>query len=535
MNEIKQDLAVAYLRVSTKEQEDEGYSLENQELSATEYAEKQNLKIVKTWKCSESGWIKKERKYFEEMISYVLNKRNNIKHIIFYSSDRASRNMSDYIKIEQLREQGFTIHYSKIGKKQEGKLSSGDKMYGRVLGTFDEFFSDFISEKTAPAMIIKAKTGVYPSNAPLGYLNNKVDKTIEVDTERAPFIKELFQKVASRKYSIRALANELYEQGLKSKKTGAKVGKSTLYRTINNPFYYGEFYWKGVLYKGTHEPLISKELWDKANEVLKSDKPYITGQKFAFNGIVRCGVCGCTVSGGRYKKNQYLYYHCTQSKEPHKSPFISEEEMIEKLGKIVSDVIIPTDIAEWLKKGIKIYAIKRDKSNKSITELLLKEQKKIRTTLENMYNMEIENDLSETKKEFYRKKEAEYENKLKEIDTKLDKIGKNAEQIEQEVEVSIRLMENLSKWYKKGNPFEKGEIVKALVNEVILTKDNDFVPHYKTPFDIFASTKKNLEGNKDIKNIPNVEEVVENLSKKEKNTRKSGVSSNGLDFEKWGG
>ena len=146
MEQIKQDLAVAYLRVSTKEQEDEGYSLENQELSATEYAEKQNLKIVKTWKCSESGWIKKERKYFEEMISYVLNKRNNIKHIIFYSSDRASRNMSDYIKIEQLREQGFTIHYSKIGKKQEGKLSSGDKMYGRVLGTFDEFFSDFICQ-----------------------------------------------------------------------------------------------------------------------------------------------------------------------------------------------------------------------------------------------------------------------------------------------------------------------------------------------------------------------------------------------------
>ena len=151
-----------------------------------------------------------------------------------------------------------------------------------------------------------------------------------------------------------------------------------------------------------------------------------------------------------------------------------------------------------------------------------------------MYNMEIEGNLSENKKEFYRKKEAEYEKKLTEIDNKLNKIGKNAEQIEKEVDFSIRLMKNLSEWYKKGNPFEKGEIVKALANEVILTKDNDFVPHYKTPFDIFASTKKNLEGNKDIKNIPNVEEVVENLSKKEKNTQKKGVSSNGLDFEKWG-
>lgn len=535
MEKLKQELAVAYLRVSTKEQEDEGYSLDNQELSAKEYAEKNNLKIEKTWKCSESGWIKKERKYFEEMLDYVHNKKRNIKHIIFYSSDRASRNMSDYIKIEQLREEGFIIHYSKIGKRMEGKLSSGDKMYGRVLGTFDEFYSDFISEKTAPAMIIKAKTGVYPSNAPLGYLNNKVDKTIEVDNERAPFVKDLFQKVASGHYSIRALATELYEQGLRSKKTGAKVGKSTLYKTINNPFYYGYFNWKGVLYKGTHDPLVSKELWDKANEILRSDKPYITGQKFAFNGILRCGVCGCTISGGKYKKNQYLYYHCTQSKETHKSPFISEEEMSEKLGKIVSDVVIPNKIAEWLKKGIKIYAVKRDKTNKSITDNLLKERDKIKSTLENMYNMEVEGNLSETKKEFYLKKESEYENKLKEIDYKLNKIGKNAEQIEEEVDFSIRLMENLSKWYEIGDCFEKGNIVKALVHEVVLTKDNNFIPHYRTPFDIFAETKKSLgTGEKDI-NPPNIEEVVENLSKKEKNTRKKGVSSNGLDLEQWGG
>lgn len=208
--------------------------------------------------------------------------------------------------------------------------------------------------------------------------------------------------------------------------------------------------------------------------------------------------------------------------------------MSEKLGKIVSDVIIPNKIAEWLKKGIKIYAVKRDKSNKSVTDLLLEEKKKIQSVLENMYNMEIENDLSETKKEFYRKKEAEYESKLKEINNKLNNIGKNAKQIEEEVDFSIRLMGNLSEWYKIGDCFEKGNIVKALVHEVILTKDNDFVPHYRTPFDIFAESKKNLEENKNVKTIPNVEDVVENLSKKGENALKRGSSLNGLDLEKWG-
>ena len=61
-NNDSKELAVAYLRVSTKEQEDEGYSLDNQERKAEEYAEKQNLEIVKTWKGSESAWRKVDGK-----------------------------------------------------------------------------------------------------------------------------------------------------------------------------------------------------------------------------------------------------------------------------------------------------------------------------------------------------------------------------------------------------------------------------------------------------------------------------------------
>ena len=79
------ELAVAYLRVSTKEQEDEGYSWDNQERKTEEYAEKQNLKIVRTWKGSESAWRKvdgkgKDRKIFNEMVEYVKSHKE-IKHI----------------------------------------------------------------------------------------------------------------------------------------------------------------------------------------------------------------------------------------------------------------------------------------------------------------------------------------------------------------------------------------------------------------------------------------------------------------------
>lgn len=495
MENLKEELAVAYFRVSTKQQEDEGYSLENQEAKTLKYAQDNNLKIVKHWSGSESAWKKsdgkaKERKIFNEMVEYV-NKHKEINHIIFYSQDRMTRNIHDYTTIENLREiRGLTVHFSQTGDKQVGKLTSDKKMFGRIRENFDEFFSDFISEKTAPAMKEKAKTGVYPGTAPIGYLNNKGEKTIEVDEKRAHYIQELFQKVASGNYSMRVITKELATRGLRSKKTGGIVSKSTLYNTINNPFYYGYFNWKGELYKGTHQPLVSKELWEKANEILRSDKPYITGQKFAFNGILKCGVCGCTISGGKYKKNKYTYYHCSQSKEKHKSPFISEQEMSEKLKKIVFDVIIPDSIADWLEKGIMLYVERKEKSDKNIRENLLLELNQTKKILERTYQRELEEEnLSDTKKEFYRKKEFELEEKLKKINKDLQKIGKDSKQVKQELDYSIQIMKNLSKWYEKGDYFDKGEIVKALIHKATLTKDNEIIPTYRLPFNMFASAK----------------------------------------------
>ena len=111
MEKVNQNLAVAYFRVSTKKQEEEGYSLENQEERALKYAKDNNLEIVKQWGGNESGWIKSSekikkkirRKLFNEMLEYVKNHKE-IKHLIFYSQDRMTRNMDDYRTIETLRE-----------------------------------------------------------------------------------------------------------------------------------------------------------------------------------------------------------------------------------------------------------------------------------------------------------------------------------------------------------------------------------------------------------------------------------------------
>jgi len=77
-NKMKQDYnnnrAVIYLRVSSKGQEENGFSLDAQEKMCKEYAEKENLQVVKIWKGAESAWGKIERANFKEMITYVKKK-----------------------------------------------------------------------------------------------------------------------------------------------------------------------------------------------------------------------------------------------------------------------------------------------------------------------------------------------------------------------------------------------------------------------------------------------------------------------------
>lgn len=345
--------AVIYLRVSTKEQEEDGYSLEVQENTSLKYAKNNNLEIVKLWKCSESAWGKTERKVFNKMIELV-KFREDIKHIIFYSPDRMTRNIKDNETIKELREKyGKVIHFCQTGEKEEGKLTSSNEMFSDIRTSFNKFFSNFISEKTAPAMAQKASNGIYPSNTPIGYINNKLNKTIEIYIPRAQLIKEMFYKLASGNYSMNTLSDYLFKQGLRSKVYNRKVGRATLYRIIKNPFYYGEFYWSGVLYKGTHEPLITKELWEKANEILTGNrKPYIMGQRFAFSKLLICEKCGCNILG-EIHKGRYIYYRCSFSRGSHShKKALTQNILIDKLKNLIPKIYLSGKISRWLKRVV---------------------------------------------------------------------------------------------------------------------------------------------------------------------------------------
>jgi site-specific DNA recombinase len=135
-------------------------------------------------------------------------------------------------------------------------------------------------------------------------------------------------------------------RGRKWKKTkNIKV----VYRIFNMPIYYGQFEYprkSDNWYQGKHEPIVTKELFDKANQQLKRDVIVRESREFAFTKLMTCGLCGSGISAEeKYKKlkngtvAKYIYYGCGMSKDRHcKNSYLREEELVEQLIKLIDEI-----------------------------------------------------------------------------------------------------------------------------------------------------------------------------------------------------
>jgi site-specific DNA recombinase len=124
-----------------------------------------------------------------------------------------------------------------------------------------------LSEETKKGMVEKAEQGIYPSFAPLGYINVE-KRAIAPDPVLAPLIRQLFNWYAIGNYSLIEIVKKVHEEGLACRKTDGRIPKSVVHKILKNPIYCGEFIWAGKQYRGAHEPLISKEIYDRVREVI---------------------------------------------------------------------------------------------------------------------------------------------------------------------------------------------------------------------------------------------------------------------------
>jgi hypothetical protein len=168
-------------------------------------------------------------------------------------------------------------------------------------------YIDNLAEEASKGLREKAEQGMWPSYSPLGYHNVGLPdgrRGIEPDPERAPLIAQLFAWYATGNYSLKEVARKARQAGLQFRNSGVDVPTPTVHKILRNRTYTGDFSWKGRMYHGKYQPIVSKDLYEQVQGVLDNrgaKSPKRRRHRFAFTGLVRCGHCGCSMTGELHK------------------------------------------------------------------------------------------------------------------------------------------------------------------------------------------------------------------------------------------
>jgi site-specific DNA recombinase len=301
-----------YIRVSTQKQ-GEGVSLEAQKDAITAFASRSNLTVTKWFEEKETA-AKSGRPVFTEMLKLL--ERGKAQGLIIHKIDRSARNLKDWAIIGDLSDAGVDVYFA---TESLDFRSRGGRLTADIQAVIASDFIRNLREETKKGIHGRLKQGLYPSGAPLGYINNGKGQAKTPDPIKAPLIKELFKLYGSGQYSLRTVRIEINQRGLRST-NGRPLALTSIEQILNNPFYCGIIKIKrtGTRFDGIHEPLISVSLFNRVQDI-KAGRcgKKLTRHNHTYVGLFRCGLCDRPMSPERQKG--HVYYRCQKPSCPTKT------------------------------------------------------------------------------------------------------------------------------------------------------------------------------------------------------------------------
>ncbi len=350
-----------YARKSTDTEDKQVLSIEAQLSELRTLARRDGLDVAEEFVEKRSAKTP-GRPVFEEMMRRV--EHGDAHGIVCWKIDRLSRNPVDSGRVSWLLQQGAI---AKIATHDRVYLPQDNVLLMSVeFGMANQYVRD-LSVNVSRGLRAKARRGVYPSTAPLGYLNDPRTRTIAVDKKKAPAIRKAFEMYAEGKSRYEDIARFLFENGITTGATrgwtkggGRFLKREQIAFLLSNPFYAGRFRYAGEMYDGTHTPIVSKELFDRVQKVLRErsnkNRPPENNPQ-AYCGLLSCSECGCSITAEEKVKIQqngnthrYVYYHCTKKRGKCNGRFLREEALDAELSDLLSRFHLPREWAAEMER-----------------------------------------------------------------------------------------------------------------------------------------------------------------------------------------
>lgn len=483
--------AILYARVSSVEQEEEGWSTDAQLRKLREYCSRRGLEILQEFEDAASAKKGSDRRQFEAMLAYIADNRGV--EIVVEKVDRLQRNFVDWVRIDEHKP---VIHFVNEGIVADENCPSHSRLFLDLRTVLAKNYIENLSEEIRKGLSEKARQGHYPTHAPLGYRNERREaggkSYLVTDAHRAHLVRRLFNEYATGNHSVATLSEVARKIGLTTKK-GNHVQTKTLHDILRNPVYVGRFYWNNVLYEGLHEPLIDELTWQQVQDVLdgrKRNKRGFGSIPFAYRNLLRCK-CGLYMTA-EIKKGRYVYYHCTGRKGECDRPFIREELITSEFRKLLETLTFPPALEDWIKHALRGDHDERIWYQKRQEERLEAEAQEARQRLERLYKDFCEQLIS---RDIYVMLKDQAEEQLLHARRGIAAVER-AERAAYNAGVDlIDLVQTALARFDQGHPNDRNELLKRLCSNCVW-RDGELFVDLRKPYDLMlkASQIEHSEG-----------------------------------------
>lgn len=477
--------AVLYVRVSSKEQEKEGFSIPAQNKLLREYADANEFALLREFVDVETA-KNSGRTAFDEMITFLRQHSASCRTILVEKTDRLYRNLKDWVTLDEL---DLEIHLVKENVVISRDSRSSEKFMHGIKVLMAKNYCDNLSEETRKGMTEKAAQGIWPSCAPIGYTNvlgANSKRGIAPDPGRASLVTRMFELYATGDYSLKQLAHWAGSAGLTFRKSGRSINKATVHAMLRNRIYTGDFDWDGKTYSGIHPPLVSRELWDKAQDTMDrrfAHRYRIVKHDFPFSGLIRCGHCGCALVG-EIKKGRYIYYHCTGQKGRCAEPYARQELLESRFVEVLRSISLDDDVLQLVREALRQSHADEQTFHAEAIGRLQSEYTVLQVRLDAMYVDKLDGKISS---EFFDRKSGEWRAEQTRL---LRCIEEHQDANKTYLDEGVNLLElvaNAHKLFEEQSPHEKRRLLRFVISNCTW-KGGELHPTFRQPFDLLADT-----------------------------------------------
>lgn len=381
-----------YCRVSTVEQAEEGYSIDEQRRRNIEYCEKEGHEVFKVY---EDRGISGKNISGRPGLKELLKDANSGKFglVIVWKLNRISRKLIDILNIVDTLEKN-KIAFRSLTESFETETPAG-KLQLNIMGAIGEFERGTIAENVKMGMIARAREGKWNGGKVLGYDvveipsegRKRKDTKLVINEKEAMTVRRIFE-LYSKGHGYKATVNKVNKEGHKSKR-GNYFSTASIKEILKNPVYIGKIRYNvrqdwnekrrkninpnPVFVDGEHDSIIDIETWEKVQVILKDrSKTHnrVYDSEFPLTGLLKCPVCGASMTITRSynerkdgSKNILEYYSCGNWKNKGTAVCNSNSIRAEVADNVVINKLIETVNNELILKKV-INNINKNKSSK---------------------------------------------------------------------------------------------------------------------------------------------------------------------------